>query len=134
MSTILNNDIARAIYLFSKDKTGHTFYADVVSFLNRKRLLGRSKDIFSKLEKIIDQEKGVIKAKVSSAVKLKKEDKENITQFLKHRHKAKEIVFIESLDPELISGFRLEANDEVIDMTMKNKIANLKEHLINAHE
>jgi F-type H+-transporting ATPase subunit delta len=133
MATLSHNDIAKAIYLVSKDKTGselHNVYASVTKFLARRRLLSKSKDILERLDKIINQEKGRIVVKVSGAKKLKEESKKELNHFLKERYKAKEVVLAEGLDEGLIGGMKIEVNDEIIDLSVKNKIKKLQEHLI----
>ncbi|MEK7105003.1 MAG: F0F1 ATP synthase subunit delta [Patescibacteria group bacterium] len=133
MATLSNNDIARAIYLVSKDKT-HTELHDVnkkvVEFLARRQLLSKTPDILERLDKIINYESEKIVVKVSSARKLKEELKKELIFFLKKRYKVKEVVLTETLDEKLLGGVRLEINDEIIDLTVKNKIKKLQEHLI----
>jgi len=132
MAVISNNDIAKTIYALTKDKSGAELASTlegVTKFLNRKRLLSKSKAIFSSLNKIINKEEGVLEVKVSSAEKLYDDTKKTLRQTLKERYGAQEINFTEVIDESLIGGVRVEANDEVIDLTVKNKIKKLKEHL-----
>ena len=133
MSIISNNDIANVIYLVSKDKRETELrYIDtkIVKFLARKRFLSKSTDILERLEKIINHENGRVAVKVLSVVKLKEELREELIFFLKERYKAKEIFLTEVLDEKLLGGMRIEVNDEIIDLTVKNKIKKLQEHLI----
>ena len=133
MATLSNNDIARAIYLISKDKTNielHDIDKKVVKFLTRRRLLSKSRDILERLSKIINHENERIIVKISSPKKLKEESKKELTLLLKKRYEAKEVVLVETLDEKLLGGIRIELNDEIIDLTVKNKIKKLQEHLI----
>ena len=133
MSTLSNNNIAHAIYLVSKDKTHaelHEVNSKVIKFLVRRRLLSKSRDILDRLDKIINNENGKIVVKVLSARKLKEELKKELTSFLKKHYKAKEVVLIEALEEKLLGGVRLEIDDEIIDLTVKNKIKKLQEYLI----
>ena len=132
MATIRNNDIANAIYLVSKDKVAPDLVninKRVVEFLYRRRLLSKSKDILERLNKIINTNTGKVVAKISSAQKLEREAREKVLFFIKERYQAKEVVLLESLDEKLLGGMRLAVNDEVIDLTAKNKIKKLQEHL-----
>lgn len=133
MTTLSNNDIARAIYLVSKDKTPAELGEinnRIIKFLVRRRLLTKTKNILEKLDEIINKEKEKIVVKVLSAQKLKEELKKELIFFLKERYKAKEIILTEILDGKLFGGIRLEINDEIIDLTVKNKIKKLQEYLI----
>ena len=132
MNTLSNNNIARAIYLVLKEKT-HTELQDinkkVVKFLVRRRLLSKAGDILKRLDKIINQESENIVVKVLSARKLKEESKKKLIFFLKERYKMKEVILTETIDEKLLGGIRVEINDEIIDLTVKNKIKKLQKHL-----
>lgn len=133
MTTLSNNDIARAIYLISKDKTDielHDINNKIINFFTRRHLLSKIPDILDRLDKIINHENGRVAVKISSAIKIKEELKKELIFFLKERYKVKEIIFTEILDKNLLGGMRIEVNDEIIDLTIKNKIKKLQEHLI----
>ncbi len=132
MTVISNNNIARAIYLASKDKphAEHSvFFKNVVNFLSRKRLLSKAPDILARLDKIINEDKGVIVAKVTSVEKINDDTNKEIAQILARRYSGKEIDLEENLDEKLIGGYKIEVNDEVIDLTIKNRIAKLQAYL-----
>ena len=132
MATLSNNNIARAIYLATKEKT-HTELQDVnkkvVKFLVRRRLLSKAGDILERLDKIINHESKRIVVKVLSARKLKEELKKKLIFFLKERYKVKEVILTETIDKKLLGGIRVEINDEIIDLTVENKIKKLHKHL-----
>ena len=134
MAAISNNNIALAIYLATKDKTPAEralIYPKVVRFLTRKRLLSKASDILLVLNKIINNEEGRIEARISSVQKINEIIKKELAQILTRRSSAKEVTFLEILDEKLLGGFKIEVNDEVIDLTIKNKIGKLQEHLIS---
>jgi F-type H+-transporting ATPase subunit delta len=133
MATTLNNDIARAIFLVSKGKGGgdeHLVNKRIVQFLAKKRLLSKAPDILLRLGKIINEEEGRVIAKVSSKNKISEVAKKDLAQALSKRYSGKEVSLIESIDERLLGGFKIEVNDEIIDMTLKNKIKKLQEYLI----
>ncbi len=133
MATLSNNDIARAIYLLSKDKTQAQLRdtnGKIVNFLFRRRLLSETPDILERLDKIINYENRTVEAKVSTARKLRGKFKKELLSFLKKRYRAKGVILAEKLDEELLGGVRVEVNDEVINLTVKNKINELQEHLV----
>ncbi|MES3032018.1 MAG: F0F1 ATP synthase subunit delta [Patescibacteria group bacterium] len=132
MTVISNNDIARAVYLVSKDKSHSEqvkISIKVVEFLSRKRLLSKSSDILSRLSKIINKAEGRVVARVSSVEKLDHKTKLHISHGLKKRYSAEEVIFQENIDSKLIGGLRIQVNDEIIDTSIKNKIGQLQEHL-----
>jgi F-type H+-transporting ATPase subunit delta len=132
MVTLTNNNIAKAIYLSTKDKTGAELrddLKDVAKFLARRRLISKSTGILESLEKIINKEDGVVVARVGSAEKLSHKTKEDLTHLLKKRFEAKSVVLEERIEENLLGGMRVEVNDEVLDVSIKNKIVQLQEYL-----
>jgi len=133
MTAISNNNIARAIYLAAKDKNQaeqYPIFSKVVQFLVRRRLLAKAPDILLLLDKIINNDEGRVTAKVSSAEKLDHKTKLHIEQSLQKRYSAKKIILNEIINAKLLGGFKVEIGDEVIDLTIKNKIGKLQEHLL----
>jgi F-type H+-transporting ATPase subunit delta len=132
MTVVSNNDIARAIYLSFKDKSGSEqidISKRVVNFLFKRRILSKAPLILSQLAKIVNHEEGRMVAKVSSAFKLNHQDEINLEHSLKKRYSAKEIVLSLNLDQKLLGGIKVEVNNEVIDLSIKNKIEKLQEYL-----
>jgi F-type H+-transporting ATPase subunit delta len=132
MASISNKNIAKAIYFLSKEKEEKDlpiFYKEIVNFLFKKRLLSSSEDILKKLEKIINQEENKLKVKIYSSQKINGDFKEKIIFLLRKRYPDKEIILEEYLDEKLLAGIKLEMEDEIIDLSAKNKIYKLQEHL-----
>lgn len=134
MAIITNNDIAQAIYLSAKGKTGaelDTVLAQSVKLLADKRLLSKSGAILSKVQSLIDIDTGITRVTVSSPRKLEKSSISEITEALKKRYGSKEVVLSEVLAEDLIGGIKIEVGDEVIDASLKGKVKKLQDHLIN---
>ncbi len=133
MTQISNNDIARAIYLSLKDKKGIEFSQGlkrVVDFIYRKHLLSKVGGILSSLREIINKEESITIVKVSSAQKLENHSRKSLVHLLKKRYLSKEVNLIEELNEELLGGIRMEVKDEVIDLSVKNKIKQLEAYLV----
>ena len=132
MSSLSYNNIAEAIYLGAKDKTGGeqtSFYKKVVHFLVKKKLLSKTAGILEALNKITNKYENKIVAKVSSAKKLDQNTNKELTSMLTRRYRAASVDLEERLNESLLGGFRIEVDDEVIDLTIKNKIKQLQAHL-----
>jgi F-type H+-transporting ATPase subunit delta len=133
MATISINNLARAIYESSKDKDGAELDAvmkNAVSIISKKHLLSKSKEIITQLEKIADKNDGVIRAKISSKIKLEQKAVTEIEDFIKKRYKAQNTVLEFQIDEKLLGGIKIEIGDEIIDTTLKNKIKKLQNYLI----
>lgn len=133
MATIYINNLARAIYESSKNKDVKDL--DVISqkaikLILKKHLMSKSKEILIKLEKLVDKNEEIVRVRVSSRAQLEKEIINEIEDFIKKRYKAKNTVLEFKIDTKLLGGIKLEVEDEVIDMTLKNKVNRLKEFLI----
>lgn len=134
MSKISIKNLAKAIELETEHKSGaelSSTLTNVATFLYRKKLLNKSKDILEELEKEIDRKHGRIKMKVKSAVKLHEVDKKNLEHEIKLKYQAKEIESYYTEDRNLLGGLRIEVGEEVIDTTYRNKLNQLQKHLIN---
>jgi F-type H+-transporting ATPase subunit delta len=134
---VTTHNLAEAIYLAYKDKSQAdqpAVSAKVVKFLARKRLFSKAPDIFSNLNKIMNNAEGRMVAKVSSAQKLTEQTKKELTHTLAKRYSAQEVSLIEKVDEKLIGGYKIEVGDEVINLTAKNKIEKLQAYLTSNHE
>jgi F-type H+-transporting ATPase subunit delta len=132
MATISNNDIARAIYLSTKDKQAPeqaNLFPKIIQFLYRKRLLSQAQNILSRLDEMIDNEEGRIVVTISSKEPLHENLKKEIAHILKEKYSAQKILLVENLNENLLGGFKIEVNNEIIDLTIKNKINQLQKYL-----
>ena len=133
MATLSNNDIARAIYFAVKGKSPHEqsqMFKRTAQFLNKHRLISKTGEILSRLQKIINEDEGKVVALISSKKKLDEHEKKELSRALSKRYRGKTVVIEEKIDEKLIGGFKIEAEDEQIDVTLRNKISQLQEYLI----
>lgn len=130
-----NTDIAQAVYSLSRDKTSHEqkdLSLKVVKFLSRRRLLSKSSQILSELSKIINKEEGRVIAKVSSVEPADHKTQLHIRHALEKHYKAKQVVLEEAIDKSLLGGIKIEVESEMIDLSIKNRIGKLQEHLTHS--
>jgi F-type H+-transporting ATPase subunit delta len=132
MAAISNNNIARAIYATLKGKNEteqKALYPKVVDFLNRKRLLSKAPDILRRLDQIVNTEEGKLEAKVYTARPLSESVKNELSGAIARKYGRREVIIKEYLNERMLGGWRIEIGDEVIDLSLKNKIKKLQEHL-----
>lgn len=133
MATISINNLARAIYESSKGKDGDELdiaMKNAVNIISKKHLLSKSKEIINQLQIISDKNEGVIRAKISSKVKLEQKIVIEIEDFIKKRYQAQNTVLDFEIDDKLLGGIKIEIGDEIIDTTLKNRIKKLQNYLI----
>ncbi len=134
MAKTSTKDIAQALYESTKGKSGaelSRLLENAVALLAKSRLLGKSPEILEHLEKIRDKDLGIVSAKVTSRHPLARHTLDEIRRALKSRYRATDITLETHEDPSLIGGIKIEAKDELIDISLKNKLRQLQTHLIN---
>ena len=89
---------------------------------------GRSGLLFATAKEFINlynELKGIVKAKVTSAVALTEENKKQIIELVKSATKG-EVILETKLDPKLIGGFVLQVGDKQFDSSLSSKLNKLK--------
>jgi F-type H+-transporting ATPase subunit delta len=129
MAILSNKNIASAIYESFIEKGKDLPFDKVVQFLVRKKLFSKRKAILRELEKIENEKKGIINAKVYTSTPLKEDFKNTIKSALKNKYKSKEALLKEIIDKSILGGIKIEVGDEVIDMTVLGRLTKLQEHL-----
>ena len=125
--------ISQAIYASVKDKSGTERERALelsVEFLAKKNLLSKAPEILKHLEQVKNQDLGIVSAKVTSNSPLTKYTADEVRHALKKRYKAEDVIVELQEDKKLIGGIKIEANDEVIDLSFKNKLSQLQNHLL----
>lgn len=133
MATISTNNLARAIYESSIGKDGvevDIIAQKSVDLISKKHLMSKSKEILTLLEKIVDEKDEVVRAKISSRVKLDKKIIDEIEYFIKKKYKAKNTLLEFKINEALLGGIKIEIGDEIIDGTLKNRVKQLQDYLI----
>lgn len=133
MTKISPKTIAEAIYEAAKGKSGGELKSVLersAQLLRDKRMLGRSKDVLSALQNIIDKKTGVVRMKVTAAKRMESVEMKKLENEITEKYKAQTAIgeFFEK--PELLGGVRIEVGDEVLDNTYKNKLRKLENFLI----
>lgn len=119
------------------DSVFNTFcHKDISNFLKLMIDKGRSRYIEETLQSFIlqaEEKLGILRATVISARKLNEEDLNKLKQSL-HSKTNKEIILNNEIDPEVIAGIKVIYENTVIDMTMLNKIQDMKETLMKGRQ
>jgi F0F1-type ATP synthase delta subunit len=126
-------NIARAIYESSLDKDPgeqKIVLEHATALIAQKHMLSKSEEILSQLEKIVDKENGVIRAKISTAKKLSKKDHDSIEKIIMDRYKVKEVELVIHEDSSLLDGVVIEVGDERLDMSLSHKVNQLQAYLL----
>lgn len=131
---ISTKNIALAIYESAKEKSGAELERALTNardFLVKKNLISKSTEILEHLQKLADKDSGTVRAKILSSEKISDHKASEIKTSLKHRYKAEHIVLDIEENKSLLGGFRIETENEVIDLSTKSKLNQLKAHLLS---
>ena len=133
MAAVSTKSFAYAILEASEGKTGRELDAvlsNATKLLSDKHLLGKKEEVLQYLQNIIDEKDGVIRAHIESPSKLSQKALDEIEQELKARYKAKEVYLDITENKKYLGGLRIQIGDEVIDLTLLEKIHQLQNYLI----
>ncbi len=132
MEIFSNNEIAESVYLLIKNKSTKDLeeIIEKIVSLDRNRISGNAEHLLNHLKKIIYKQEGILEANLFSATPVTAHQKKEIIGELKRRYGATDVVLNELLDQSLLGGFKIEINNQIIDLTIRNKIIKLQEYLI----
>ncbi len=100
----------------------------ILSFFHIVIRKGRSQILYATAKEIVNQYniiKNVVKATVTSASTLSKENIAQIEEVVKKASKG-EVILSAQVDPDLIGGFILKVGDKQFDASLSSKLSNLK--------
>ena len=85
-------------------------------------------DISKNFKELVAKEKNLKNITVASSYRIDKEQLKQIEAALKKRMKA-EVSVVTEIDKSLIGGLKISYDDQVIDLSIKNKLEKLKTQL-----
>lgn len=133
MAKISVNNLASAIYESLEGKGGAIFDSTITNAINLikdKHMMGKKDLILDRIQEIIDSKNKIIRAKISTKTKITEKTSNEIKDFIKKKYKAEDVILEEKEDKTLLGGIKIEIGDEIIDMTLKNKLYQLNNYLI----
>lgn len=119
-----NKKFSALTAIFSKAVSGLTM--KLISLLCEKNRESSLYDISLDFETLVNEKKGLAKAKVTTAIELTDKEKNNIILNLK-QFTGKELIPSFTIDKEIKGGFVAQVNDTIIDASIKRQLELLKE-------
>ena len=83
-------------------------------------------EIFTRFVSLYKERNGIVEAEVKSAVPLQQNEKDKITEYIKLATNSKSVELNNIIDDKLIGGFAVKYHDMLLDISVKNKLNNLK--------
>ncbi len=91
-------------------------------------MIGKSPEILSHLQKIIDEKEGVVRAHIETAHPLRETTISHQKELVK-RYNAKEVKLEIVENKNHLGGIKIQVADEVINLTLANKLHQLQDYL-----
>jgi F0F1-type ATP synthase delta subunit len=132
MSKLSPQKFAQAVYEASKEREGKDLdmvLASTADFLIEKGMIGKSPEILSHLQRIIDENDGVIRVHVETAHPLRDTTISHLKKELMKRYNAKEVKLEIVENKNHLGGIKIQVADEVINLTLAKKLHQLQDYL-----
>ncbi len=125
---------ARGLYELVAGKSkieAERLISEFVKFLYHNNDLTKADQVVYELETLFQEASGELNIEVVSARKLSKAAKEALKTYLEHKSGAKDVSFLETIDPEIIGGFIARYDDKVVDSSLRSSLAQFSKQLSN---
>lgn len=133
MAKISPKNIAEAIYEATEKKSGQELVLALkraAQIIKDERMLSKSDEVISIFQNIFDKKTGTVRAKITTAKNINREEKRKLENEIKERYKAQNIISEFFEKEELLGGMKVEVGDEVLDSTYSHKLHELEKFLM----
>lgn len=97
-----------------------------VALLDKHHALNLAPAISTAFTQLWNREHGEVVAQLTSARELKDEAKELVTNYLKNKSGATEVILEETIDHNVLGGFILKYNNKIVDASLRSSLEELK--------
>ncbi len=104
-------------------------FVNFLLVLNRHNRLDITRAVAAEYRGLLDERARRLRVQVRSAVPLTDEQRDKL-RGMAHDRFGLEPVLVESVDPELLGGLRVQIGDRVLDATVRNRLESIKNQLI----
>jgi F-type H+-transporting ATPase subunit delta len=104
---------------------------NLARLLVRKNRTGLAVEIADQFDRLVEQQKGISRARAVTAVALGDSEREALIQNLR-KQTGREIILETEVDPELLGGVVVQIGDRLIDASTRSKLRALRDNLIRA--
>lgn len=133
MNKLSSKNLAQTIYQMTLGKTDQdldNILSDIVKFLHRKRMISKSSEILKKLDKIINQKEGILEIKIICKKSPPQNVLDKLSEILRKKYQTQKILLQVEEREDVLGGMKIEIEDEIIDLTFKNRLNQLQNYLI----
>ncbi|HEY1381568.1 MAG TPA: ATP synthase F1 subunit delta, partial [Gemmataceae bacterium] len=98
--------------------------------LNRHDQLEILRAVAAVYRELMDERSRNVRVQVQSAVPLTDAERDKVKELARDRFRDMNPVLVESVDPALLGGLRIQVGDQVIDATVRTRLESLKNQLL----
>ncbi len=128
------NNLADALYEATEGKT-HEEQQKLIHaallMLKKHGALSQTDEFLKRFEKIYDEAHETSRATVTSKNKLTERERHDIKHFIADKHKTEHVVLEEKEDKDLLGGVKIKVGDTLYDASLKTKLKQLEEYIVN---
>lgn len=124
MSTPTRRELAEAIVVLSDKRSAKRLSEDIAAYLVANRRTGELDAIMREVARLREARDGVTEVTATSAHRLNEASHKAIRNLLG----TDKLTINEVLDAEVIGGVRLETSQLLLDLTVRNRLNQLKAH------
>jgi F-type H+-transporting ATPase subunit delta len=120
---------SQTLFDLTDGKSEQEIVAVVTKFTDQLKNDGQFKNaakVIEKFEDIYNAKNGIVSALVTSARKLEEVQLKEITEFIKGKYAAKEVVIKNVVDEEIQGGLIVKVGDEVLDSSVISQLKRLQ--------
>lgn len=121
MAKPTKHEIAEVVFGLSSKIPGKKLAVSMANYLQQENRTGELDAIMREVKFLRQEKDGVEEADVVSAFPLSPASKKKIKELF-----GKNILINEEIDKSVIGGVRVETNDHVLDLTVRNRLNQLK--------
>ena len=118
-------DMTRAIVEIAEKMGVSTSIKNTLALMAMKRRLPALPAVLARIEVLVDERKGVVKAEVVSARELSAEEAEQLSELL-GRKVGREVKIDHSVDPSLLGGLVAKMGSKMVDSSVRSRLSHLK--------
>lgn len=104
------------------------FFASIV----RNRRLNLFPEIYEEFSRIVKLQKNILEVEVITASKANQDQLEKIKTLIEKKYPAKKVALKEIVNESILGGFQVKIGSEVIDASLKNKLASIGKECLAA--
>jgi F-type H+-transporting ATPase subunit delta len=101
----------------------------LAGLLAKRGRADRLQDVAREYRRLLDRERGIVEARVTSAAALTTEDTAAVKAWL-DRTTGKQVQLTANVDPELIGGLTVQVGDTLYDASVRGRLARLRTELL----